>query len=66
MKQLKLINPITILDGVQLKYKKRHYRVLMDEDYKLYIKFLLKPENDSLSAEDIDVQFIEYFKLVKI
>ena len=65
MKQLKLINSITILDEGELKYKKRHYRVLMDEDYKLYIKFLLKPENDSLSAEDIDVQFIEYFKLVR-
>ena len=36
MKQLKLINSITILDEGPNKYKKRHYRILVDEDYKLY------------------------------
>ena len=65
MKQLKLINSITILDDEGLKYKKRYYRVLMDEDYKLYIKFLLNPINNGLSASDIELAFISYFKSIR-
>ncbi|MDA7573876.1 hypothetical protein N8751_01185, partial [bacterium] len=65
MKQLKLINSITILDDEELKYKKRYYRVLMDEDYKLYIKFLLDPINEGLTAQDIEVSFIAYFKSIR-
>ena len=65
MKQLKLINSITILEEGDDKYKKRHYKILMDEDYKLYVKFLLDPENADLSDIDIETQFIEYFKVVK-
>jgi len=65
MKQLKLINSITILDDEELKYKKRYYRVLMDEDYKLYIKFLLNPINEGLSTSDIEMSFIAYFKSIR-
>ena len=65
MKQLKLINSITILDEGPNKYKKRHYRILMDEDYKLYVKFLLRPENSELLVADIDNAFIQYFITIK-
>ena len=65
IKQLILINSLTILDNEELLHQKRHYTTLVDNDYEMYLEFIMSLDKSDKTSEQINNSFIEYYNTTK-